>query len=416
MSVLESKKTTVAGIFIVLEKQGQEKAPCYFNLAISDINNDSGLGIIDPHGDIAEVILNYIPKKRIKDVIYFNCADAQFPMAFNPLHNVDEESQHIVASNIIGTFKKVWAESWGPRLEHILRNSVLTLLQYPKASLLDIEPLLTDADFRNEVLRYVTDKALANFWYKEFYGMSPHFRAEAIAPIINKVGLFQTHPILRSIFGQHSSSFNFADVMNTKKIFIANLSKGILGEDCTQLLGSLFITQFQTAALGRTKQPIDTRTPFFLFIDEMHSFITLSFADILAEARKYGLSLFLAHQYIEQLSEPIRAAIFGNVGTLISFRIGAADARVLEQEFAPIFNTRDLVNLPRYAMYIKLMIDGTTSAPFSADTASLPKISISYTNDIIEYSRQQYAKSKDFADTEIANRHQLSVKRQSLFG
>jgi hypothetical protein len=387
-------------------------------MAISDIKNDKGIGIIDPHGDISEAILNYIPKERITDVVYFNGSDIDFSIAFNPLYNIPASEHHLVGSNIIATFKKIWSESWGPRLEHILRNSILTLLQYPDATLLDIQPLLIDFAFRSEVLRHISDHGLRNFWFKEFNTMPPAFRAEAIAPVINKVGMFQTHPLLRSVFGQKTSSFSISDVMNNKKIFIANLSKGALGEDCAQLLGSLLITQFQTAALSRAKQPAESRTPFYLYIDEMHSFITLSFADILAESRKYGLSLFLTHQYIEQLSEPIRAAIFGNVGTLISFRIGASDAIALEQEFSPIFNRDDLVNLPRYAMYIKLLIDGTTSAPFSANSLPLQTSGISFAEDIINHSRSTYANDTSSVQLQLQQRYkeELYPKGQSLFG
>ena len=412
------KEKDRGGHIYCIGKTGSGKSTLLLNMAISDIKNNKGFGIIDPHGDISEAILNYIPKERITDVIYFNGSDVDFPIAFNPLHDIPSNNHHLVASNIVGTFKKVWSESWGPRLEHILRNSILTLLQYPHASLLDIQPLLTDYVFRSEVLHHITDIGLRNFWLKEFNTMPPPFRAEAIAPVINKVGMFQTHPILRTVFGQQTSSFSIADIMNQHKIFIVNLSKGTLGEDCTQLLGSLLITQFQTAALGRTKQPIETRTPFYLYIDEMHSFITLSFADILAESRKYGLSLFLAHQYIEQLSDPIRAAIFGNVGTLISFRIGATDAVTLEQEFSPIFTREDLVNLPRYAMYIKLLIDGTTSAPFSANSLPLPAVGDSWADDIIMHSRNTYATDRKVVEHQLQQRYKeaLHHKEQSLFG
>ncbi len=373
-------------------KTGSGKSTLLLNMAIDDIKNGRGVGIIDPHGDIAESILDYVPKERINDVVYFNCCDIEFPIGFNPLFNIDNNSRHIVASNIVGTLKKVWVDSWGPRLEHILRNTILSLLCYPNASLLDIQPLLTNSDFRKEVLDYIEDTALLNFWYKEFYAMTPQLRTEAIAPIINKVGLFQTHPIIRNIVSQKSSSFSIAGIMNEKKIFIANLSKGVLGEEGSQLLGSLLITQFQTAALGRVQLPISHRTPFYLYIDEMHSFITMSFADILAESRKYGLSLFLTHQYIQQLNEKILAAILGNVGTLICFRVGAADAKILEQEFAPTFNSGDLVSLPRYSIYLKLLIDGTTSQPFSANTLILSVQKENNKIEIIEFCRIAYCK------------------------
>lgn len=400
------KENDRSGHIYCIGKTGAGKSTLLLNLAISDIAHGKGVGIIDPHGDMAETILEYVPAERIKDVIYFNGTDVDFPIAFNPFSNVEAKEHYIVASNIVGTLKKVWVDSWGPRLEHILRNSILTLLHYPGSCLLDIQPLLTNADFRKDVLEYVTDTGLLDFWYKEFYPMPPQLKAEAIAPIVNKVGLFQTHPIIRSIIRQANSSFSILDVMNQKKIFIANLSKGSLGEDGTQLIGSLLVSQFQTAALSRAKQPINFRYPFYLYIDEIHSFVTLSFADILAESRKYGLSLFLTHQYIEQIGEQIRAAILGNVGTLICFRIGAFDAKVLEKEFAPVFNTMDLINLPRYSVYLKLLIDGTTSQPFSATTFPLFVSKQSYKAEIVNFSRNEYGCK--------AVREKVTVKTQAI--
>ncbi|MCK9404709.1 MAG: type IV secretion system DNA-binding domain-containing protein [Chitinophagaceae bacterium] len=388
------KQNDRSGHIYCIGKTGVGKSTLLLRMAISDIENGNGIGIIDPHGDLSETLLDYIPESRIKDVIYFNATDREFPMAFNPLQNVEAANHYLVASAIISTFKKAWSESWGPRLEHILRNTILTLLQYPGANLLDIQPLLTDVNFRNEVLLNISDTVILSFWYKEFYAMSPALKAEAISPIINKIGLFQTHPLIRNIVSQKTSSFCIADVMNHKKIFIANLSKGALGEEGTQLLGSLLVTQFQTAAVGRTSQPLETRTPFYLYIDEMHSFVTLSFADILAESRKYGLSLFLTHQYIDQLHEKILAAILGNVGTLICFRIGASDAKVLEQEFKPILTSEDLVRLPRYGIYIKLLIDGTTSQPFSANTISLIEGIKNFKAKIIDHNRSKYCQER----------------------
>lgn len=384
------KEMDRSGHIYCIGKTGVGKSTLLLNMAISDIKNGNGIGIIDPHGDISETLLDHIPQSRIKDVIYFNATDAKFPIAFNPLQNVEIANHYLVASALVSTLKKAWSDSWGPRLEHILRNTILTLLQYPGANLLHIQPLLTDANFRNEVLLNITDTILLSFWYKEFYAMSPALKAEAISPIINKIGLFQTHPLIRAIISQKKSSFSIADIMNEKKIFIANLSKGALGEDGTQLLGSLLVTQFQIAALQRAKQPIPTRLPFYLYIDEMHSFVTLSFADILAESRKYGLCLFLTHQYIDQLNDKILAAILGNVGTLICFRIGASDAKILEQEFSPILKSEDLVRLPRYAIYIKLLIDGTTSQPFSAETLTIDSKVCGFKNEIIQYSREVY--------------------------
>lgn len=353
------------GHIYVIGKTGVGKSTLLETMAISDIEKGKGMGLIDPHGDLCDHILHYIPKERIKDVIYFN--PAEYPIAFNPLANIDPKYQHLAAAGIISTLKKIWSDSWGVRLEHILRFSLLTLLEYRNATLLDIQPLLTNPLFRHTVLTYVTSKHLLDFWHNEFDKYSPAFRSEAIAPILNKVGLFVASEPLRNTVGQRKESIQIKQIMEGK-ILLVNLSKGKLGEDASTLLGSMLVTAFQLAALSRSAQDTHTRTPFYLYIDEAHSFISLSFGDILAEARKYGLSLFLAHQYIEQFHEKIRSAIFGNVGTMIVFRVGAADSEYLAKEFHPIFKEDDLVNLPKYSMYIKLMIDGATSRPFSATT------------------------------------------------
>lgn len=412
------KENDRAGHIYCIGKTGTGKSTLLLSMAIDDIKKGKGVGIIDPHGDLSEAILDYIPKERIKDVIYLNGCDILYPIAFNPLYNVKADERHLISSNIISALKRIWAESWGPRLEHILRNTILTLTHYHHATLLDIQPLLLDFDFRKKVLQFVTDTALLDFWYKEFNAMPPQLKSEAISPIVNKVGLFQTHIHLRNIVGQEVSSFTIADVMNQSKIFIANLSKGYLGEDATTLLGSMLITQFQTAALGRSKQSIHTRTPFYLYIDEMHSFVTLSFADILAEARKYGLCLFLTHQYIDQLHEDIRKAILGNVGTIISFRIGAGDAEILKPEFNSIFDVDDFIRLPQYAIYLKLLIDGTTSEPFSAYTLPITLERQFTKGEVIEYSREKYAEKREVVEKGVFNRHKArntASTQHSLF-
>ncbi len=405
------KEKDRSGHIYCIGKTGVGKSTLILNMAIADIHSGKGVGIIDPHGDLSETLLDYIPKERIKDVVYFTGCDTLCPIAFNPLYNVTAEERHLVASNIISTLKRIWIESWGPRLEHILRNTILTLTHYPHATLLDIQPLLLDYDFRKKILQFVTDIALLDFWYKEFNAMSPQFKSEAISPIINKIGLFQSHIHLRNIVGQEVSSFTITDVMNQKKIFIANLSKGHLGEDATTLLGSMLITQFQTASLGRSKQPMYTRTPFYLYIDEMHSFVTLSFADILAESRKYGLSLFLTHQYIDQLHEDIRKAILGNVGTIISFRIGANDAEILKPEFNSLFDVEDFIRLPQYAIYLKLLIDGTTSEPFSAYTLPITQEKQFTKDEVIKHSRANYTAPREKVEDDIYNRYKLRIPK-----
>lgn len=389
------------GHIYVIGKTGVGKSTLLLNMAISDIQRGNGLCIIDPHGDIAETVLQYVPEHRIQDVIYFNAKDSEYPIAFNPLSVIHPKDHHIVASGLIATFKKIWIDSWGPRLEYILRYAIHTLLEYPDATLLDIQPLLTDAYFRNRVLSYVTNVHTLTFWKNEFDKYPAPLKAEAITPILNKTGIFLTSTPLRNIVGQKTSSFNMQKVLDESKILIVNLSKGEIGEDASSIMGSMLVSAIQLAALHRSSQKEEHRIPFYLYVDEMHSFISLSFADILAEARKYKLSLFLTHQYIDQINEKIRAAIFGNVGTLISFRVGAEDAKHLAKEFHPPFNEQDFVNLPKYSMYIKLMIDGATSKPFSARTMEAQKVIQSFKEEVIEYSRKHYGNNTEIIENSI---------------
>jgi len=393
------------GHVYVIGKTGTGKSTLLQSMAISDIERGNGFCVIDPHGDVAENLLHYIPYDRIEDVIYFNPQDIEFPIAFNLLKKVHPNYHHLVASGLLSTFKKIWADNWGPRLEHILRFTLLTLLEYQDATLLDIQPLLTDASFRTQILSKIHTQHLLAFWHNEFAKYSNALRSEAISPILNKVGIFSSSALLRNIVGQKTRSFHFQKVLDEGKILIANVGKGALGEDVSALLGSMLVTSIQLAALQRAKQPEHTRRPFYLYVDECHSFLTDSFADILAESRKYGLGLFLANQYIEQLKDEIRAAIFGNVGTLISFRIGANDAEYLAKEFHPVFNETDLVNLPRYSMYLKLMIDGATSQPFSADTLPIKAYAASYKENVIKASRQANANRKERVEQEIHERY-----------
>jgi hypothetical protein len=379
------------GHMYIIGKTGTGKSTLIENMVISDIKAGNGLALIDPHGDLAEDVLRFVPKRRIDDVIYFNPADMEYPVAFNPLERVHPDYHHLVTSGLISVFKKVWSEFWGPRLEHILRHSILTLLEYPDSTLLDIPRLLTNKDFRQQVLKHVSHQQVREFWFFEFDKYSAWLRSESISPILNKVGQFLTSTPLRNIVGQKKNTFRFRKVMDEGKIFIANLAKGKIGEDNCSLLGAMLVTQIQLAALSRATLSENKRRSFYLYVDEVHNFLTLSFADILSEARKYGLNLILSHQYIEQLDEKIRAAIFGNVGTIISFRVGAEDAKYLAREFYPVFTETDLVNLPNYHIYLKLLIDGVTSRPFSAVTLTCPQKRTSYKTEVVEISRHKYA-------------------------
>ena len=359
----------LAHIFCI-GKTGVGKSTLLKSMAVSDIEKGKGLCVIDPHGDVAESLIKQVPEYRKNDLIYFNPCDLASGIAFNPLHGVHPNYHHLVASGLVSVFKKIWGDtSWGPRMEYILRFTILTLLEYPDATLLDIQPLLTDTLHRDKILAYVKNEHTIAFWQNEFLKFSPTLRAEAISPILNKTGLFLTSIPLRNVVGQKTRGFRMQQVLDGSKILICNLSKGQIGEDACTLLGSMLVTSIQLAALYRAKQPEHTRKPFFLFIDECQTFVTLSFADMLAEARKYGLGVFMANQFLDQLHEKIRAAIFGNCGTIISFRVGANDAEFLAKEFYPVFEANDLVHLPRYSMFLKLMIDGASSVPFSANSA-----------------------------------------------
>ena len=357
----------LAHIFCI-GKTGVGKSTLLMNMAISDIEKGKGLAVIDPHGDVAERLKNSVPEHRKHDLIYFNPADLASGIAFNPLHGVHPNYHHLVASGLVSVFKKLFSDSWGYRMEYILRFTILTLLEYPDATLLDIQPLLTDTLHRDKILAYVKNEHTIAFWQNEFLKFSPTLRAEAISPILNKTGLFLTNVPLRNVVGQKTRGFRMQQVLDGSKILICNLSKGQIGEDACTLLGSMIVTSIQLAALYRAKQAEHTRKPFFLYIDECQTFVTLSFADMLAESRKYALGVFMANQFLDQLHEKIRAAIFGNCGTIISFRVGANDAELLAKEFYPVFEAIDLVHLPRYSMYLKLMIDGATSLPFSAES------------------------------------------------
>lgn len=375
----------------IIGKTGTGKTTLLENMAIQDIQRGKGVGIVDPHGEFAEKMIDFVSASRINDVIYFNPADLENPIAFNVMEKVDPEHRHLVASGLVGVFKKIWAESWGPRLEYVLRNAVLALLEYPGSTLLGIMRLLVDKEYRAKVVEKVKDPVVKSFWVDEFSKYRGNFEVEAISPIQNKVGQFLTNPLIRNIVGQTKSTIDLRKVMDEGKIVIMNLSKGLIGEDASALLGAMLITKLQLAAMSRVDIPEEERKDFYLYIDEFQNFSTESFANILSEARKYRLNLILAHQYIAQVLEPVRDAVFGNVGTTICFRVGAADAEWLEKEFSPEFNVNDIVNLGFAQIYLKLMIDGFASRPFSATTLPpIPRIEKSQRDKIIRVSRERY--------------------------
>ena len=394
--------------FYVVGKTGTGKTTMIQNMAIQDIQNGRGVAIVDPHGEFAETVLKAIPASRINDVIYFNPADQEWPIAFNVMEKVNTEYRHLIASGLVGVFKKIWADSWGPRLEYILRNAILALLEYPGSTLLGVTRILIDKNYRERVVEKVSDPVVKFFWAEEFTKWNERVLQEVISPIQNKVGQFLSSALIRNIVGQTKSAFNIRDLMDQEKILIMNLSKGRIGEDNSALLGAMMITKIQLAAMARVDVPEDQRKDFYLYVDEFQNFATDSFANILSEARKYHLNLIIAHQYIGQLmtdtSTRVRDAVFGNVGSLVAFRVGAEDAEFLEKEFEPAFVIQDLVNLPNQNIYIKMMIDGLTGNAFSATT--LPPIDLSKTagsaEKVIKVTHERYGTKREIVEEKIA--------------
>lgn len=393
----------------LIGKTGMGKSTIQENMIVGDIRAGNGLAVVDPHGDLAEKIIQYIPNNRIKDVVYFNPADMDYPIAFNVLEQVDPHLRHLVASGLLGVFQKLWADSWGPRLEYILRNAILAILDFPGSTLLGVVRMLSDKTYRKRVVANIKDPVVKAFWEKEFASYADKFASEAVSPIQNKVGQFLSSSLMRNIIGQVKSAINIREIMDEGKILIMNLSKGRIGEDNSALLGAMMITKIQLAAMSRVDMPEKERKDFYLYIDEFQNFSTDSFANILSEARKYHLNLILAHQYIEQLSEKVKPAVFGNVGTMVSFRVGATDAEELAKEFAPVFTEEDLVNLPKYEMYLKLMIDGVASSPFSAKgLAPLTDEERTFNVDkVINFSREKYASRRSEVEERILRWHEV---------
>jgi len=387
----------------VLGKTGMGKTELLKNMIIQDIRDGRGVGFVDPHGEAANDVLDFVPKNRMNDVIYFNPADLDYPIGFNVMENVSEDRRHLVASGLMGVFKKIWPDVWSARMEYILNNCILALLEYPDSTLLSVNRMLADEQYRNQVVEKIKDPIVKSFWVNEFARYTQRYEVEATAAIQNKIGQFISSPLIRNIIGQVRSTINIREIMDSGKIFIMDLSKGRIGEESSKLLGGLLITEMQISAMSRVDIPEEQRKDFFLYVDEFQNFATESFANILSEARKYRLSLILSHQYIAQMEDMVRDAVFGNVGTIILFRIGAQDADFLEKEFAPRLNMQDLVNLAKYHIYVKLMIDGVAADPFSAFTLPpLPKPDISYRDTILRVSRERYARPREAVEEAIA--------------
>ena len=391
----------------LLGKSGTGKSVLMFNMIIQNIQNGDGVCMVDPHGENVEAILSAIPPHRMKDVVYFNPADADYHIGFNVLELIDPQYKHLVASGLMGIFTKIWANAWSARMEYILNNAILALLDTPGTTLLGIPRMLVDKDYRQKIISNLKDPVIKAFWVHEYEAWQDKFRNEAIAPIQNKVGQFLSTSIIRNVVGQSKSTINIFDMMNERKIFLVNVSKGRIGEDNSGLLGGMIITKIQLAAMERVRIPEESRTDFYLYVDEFQNFVTDAFAGILSEARKYRLNLTVAHQYTAQLvvdkNSAVRHAVFGNVGTMIVFRVGADDAEFLEKEFDPEFTPQDIVNLPNYKVYMKLMIDGVTSRPFSAKT--LPPMVKSgnreVEEEVIKTSRELYCRPREVVEREI---------------
>lgn len=356
----------------VIGKTGMGKSTLLENMIFADIQAGRGVAVVDPHGDLAEAVLNFVPSRRTNDVIIFDPSDREWPVAFNMLENIDPSLNTIVASGLVGIFKKIYANSWGPRLEHILRNTILSLLEYPNTTMLGIPRILQDSDFRRKVIRKIEDPLVKSFWIHEFEAMEPRQKIEAISPILNKVGQFLSSPIVRNILGQVNSKIDFRWAMDNKKIVVVNLSKGKIGEDNSSLLGAMIITKFQIDAMSRANIPEKERVDFYLYVDEFQNFATDSFATILSEARKYRLNLTMANQYIAQMPEEVRDAVFGNVGSILSYQVGFDDAEYLSGQFGEEVLPNDLVNLSKFTAYMRLLIDGMPSKTFSLETLPPP--------------------------------------------
>ncbi len=393
----------------VIGKTGMGKSVLLENMAAQDIQNGNGVAFIDPHGEAAATLLDYIPEERLKDVIHFAPFDIEYPISFNVMEDVGYDKRHLVVSGLISTFKKIWPDVWSSRMEYILANTLFALLEYPDSTLLDVNRMLVNKEFRKDVVDRITDPVIKSFWVDEFAKYTDRYTQEATPAIQNKIGQFVSNPLIRNIIGQPKSSFDFRTAMDAKKILIMNLSKGRIGDTNAKLIGSMLIIKIYLAAMSRadtTASEMQKLPQFYFFVDEFQSFANETFADILSESRKYKLSLTIAHQYVGQMPDEVREAVFGNVGTMIAFRVGAEDSELLEKEFSPTFMAPDMVSLGRYQIYLKLMIDGLASKPFSAITLPpIEKPPKTFKQEAIAESRKTYARPRAEVEDMIIKRH-----------
>jgi len=397
----------------IVGKTGTGKSWLIANMAIDDFKKKRGVAVIDPHGDLSEILLDFIPSHRINEVCYFNPADRDNPLSLNILETTALADAEVVTSGIVAIFNKIYGHSWGPRLEHILRSTVMSLTNVPDTTLVDVLKVLTNKNFREKMVQKLKDPVLIGFWKDEFEKMPERLQKEAISPIQNKVGQFVTSPLIRAIIGRPKSSITLDEIMNEGKILLVNLSQGKLGEDNSALLGAMIITKIQQAAMRREAKPEEERKDFYLYVDEFQNFATTSFIKILSEARKYRLNLTLANQYMAQIDLEVQKAIFGNAGSMISFVVGADDGRILEKEFGGVFTEKDLVELDRFQIASKLTIDAQISRPFLAYTLPLPVSKNQNRPKVIKVSRERYSYKKPQATSEVAERTPQTVKKKS---
>jgi len=400
----------------IIGKTGMGKSTVLENLAAQDILNDEGMCFIDPHGSAIDTLIEYIPEHRLDDVIYFAPFDTDHPISFNVLEDVGPDDRHLVVNGLMAIFEKIWPGTFSERMKYILSNTLLALLEYPGSTLLGVNRMLAEKNYRDDVISHVTDASVKAFWIDEYNKWEPRYAKEAGAAIQNKIGQFAANPLIRNIIGQEKTSFNIREIMDQKKILLINLSKGRIGETNAGLLGGMLITKIYLAAMSRAEvgaRGIQALPDFFLYVDEFQNFANESFADILSEARKYKLALTVAHQYVEQMEDEVAAAIFGNVGTIMSFRVGPTDADVLEKQFAPVFTAEDIVNLGMFQIYLSLMVDGIGSRPFSAKTlppVQLPKKSL--VDKAIARSREQFTRPRKEVEEAITKWYE-PIKKKS---
>jgi len=389
----------------VIGKTGSGKSTLLRNLIVQDIEAGRGLMLLDPHGDLADELLDYIPSRRIEEVVYLAPADLAYPIGFNMLQHAPPDDRPRIAANVVGTFKHIWRDSWGPRLEYVLYNTVAALLDFPAArggvSLLGVPRMFTDAAYRARVVKEIRDQRVRAFWVEEFAAYGPQFATEVVSPVQNKIGALLAAPAIRNMLGQATSTLDIAEAMDNRRVVIANLSKGQLGEAATNLVGSLLVTAVQLAAMRRASIAEEDRVDFAVYLDEFHNFTTDAFAAILAEARKYRLSLVLGHQYLAQVPAPIRAAVLGNVGTLVAFQVGYDDAEALAGEFMP-YGTDVLTGFSRGEVVVRAVAGGTTSASFLGST--IARVGWRYANQekVIEQSRRRWGKRRDVVEEKLA--------------